>query len=147
GGGAGVPGRDDVGLDRVVGGVGRVPGRDGAFVERAQALVGVGGAAVAAAAEHDRALLLHRVVAAGQRPGVEGGQAAGLGVGALERHLGGAVVLEHGGDVCAGEGTLAGVPRRAAAGEQPVFEVGLDPRSAAGASAEPAAGAEVDRVH
>src|SRR6185436_15065193 len=51
-----VAGGDDARLDRVVGRVRGVAGHHGAFVERALAQVGVVGAAVAAAAEHDRAL-------------------------------------------------------------------------------------------
>src|SRR4051794_13685769 len=64
-----VAGRDDVGLEGVLRRVGRVAGDHGALVERARALVGaaVRLAAVAAAAQHDRALLLHGAVAARQR--------------------------------------------------------------------------------
>ncbi len=46
-----------------------------------------------------------------------------------------------------GEGALVRVPGLAAAGVEAPLQVGLDPRAAAGAAAEPALGAEVDGVH
>ena len=55
----GVLGGHDVGLHRLVGGVGRVAGRHHAFVEGALRAVAV----VAAVAQDDGALLVHRVVA------------------------------------------------------------------------------------
>src|ERR1017187_4097558 len=57
-----VPGRDDVRLDGVFRRIRGVARDDASFVERTVALVGAaaGLAAVAAASEDDRALLLHR---------------------------------------------------------------------------------------
>ena len=93
---AGVADRDDVGLHRVLGGVARVAGDHHALEERAHVPVAV----VAAGAQDDAALLVHRLVAAcgRQRPVPPGRQAAGLGVAALERVRGLPVVLQHGGD-------------------------------------------------
>ncbi len=147
--GSAVAGGDDVRLYGVLGGVGRIAGDHGALVEGAGAEVGAaaGLAAVAAAAQDDRALLLHRAVPAGQSAVPQRGQAAGLCVAALDGEPRGAVVLQHRGDELAREGALVGVPGLAATGVQAPFEVRLDPGAGAGAAAEPALGAEVDRVH
>src|SRR3954451_23439822 len=113
-----VAGGGDVGLDRVLGRVGRIARDHGALVEGAGAEVGAaaGLAAVAAAAQDDGTLLLHRAVAGRQRPVVERVEAARLGVAALNGEPRGAVVLQGGGDEFAGEGPLVRVPGLAAAG-------------------------------
>src|SRR5439155_21028527 len=97
-----VSGRDDVGLDRVLGGVARVARDDATLVERADAQVGAAArfAAVSAASEDDRALLLHGAVAA-PRQGTLEIRAEGPhgGIATPERPLGRAVVLQDRGDV------------------------------------------------
>ena len=57
---------DDVRLNGIVGRVGRIAGDDRPFVEGSLTRVGVAVAAVATAAENDRALLLHWVLARGE---------------------------------------------------------------------------------
>src|SRR5690242_7031203 len=93
---AGVPvaGRGDVGLDRVLGRVGRVAGGHHALVERAGRAVAV----VAADAEDDGAFLLHRVVAGHVGPGpvVERRQATGLGVAGPDRPMVGLTLDDRG---------------------------------------------------
>ncbi len=138
---------NNIGLHGIIGGIGGVASHDGSLVERTQAQVGVGGAAVTPTAQNDGPLLLHRVVPAGQQPAVQRGQHSQLRIPALDRHLGRAVVLEHSSDISVGESTLVGVPGVASAREQSPFEVGLHPRAGSGASAEPAAGAKVDGIH
>src|SRR3954465_11382277 len=57
----------DVRVDGVVGGVRGGPGDDGSFIEGPLAPIVFAAAAVAAAAEHDGALLLHGVLPRGKR--------------------------------------------------------------------------------
>src|SRR6188768_2839280 len=97
-----VAGRDDVRLHGLFGRVRGIAGDDASLVERARAQVGAAArlAAVAAAAEDDRALLLHRAPAAPGEGAFEvRGQVAGLRVAAAQGELRRPVVLEHGGDV------------------------------------------------
>src|SRR5580704_15692812 len=84
--------RDDVGLDAVVGGIGRVAGGHDAFEERPGGAVAV----VAADPEDDGAFGVHGHVAArgGQGTAVPGGQPARIRVAALDRVGRGAVVLD-----------------------------------------------------
>ncbi len=138
---------NNIGLHGVIGGIGGVASHDGSLIERTRAPAGVGEAAVTPSAQIDGTLLLHRVVPRGQRPDVQRGQSSRLRIPAFERHLGRAVVLEHGSDVSVGESTLVGVPGLASAGVHSPFEVSLHPRAGSGASAEPAAGAKVDGIH
>src|SRR3984957_7443628 len=139
---AAVVGGDDAGLHGVVGRVGREAGRHHALEERADRRVAV----VAAGAEHDRAFLVHRRVAAGQRPVPVGRQAAGLGVAAPKLEGGLPVVLQHRGDEVAVARRVIGVtavPAHVLA----VLHVGLDPGAATRARREAAVRGEVDRVH
>src|ERR1700691_4165720 len=136
--------RDDVGLDGVVGCVGRVAGGDDTFEEGPVGLVAV----VAAGAQDDGALLVHRGVSADirKRPVVFGGQAARLRVGVLDRVCRRAVVLQHGGHERAGVALVARVGA-VAPGEEPILHVRLVPGPGPGTGREPALGAEVDRIH
>src|SRR6185312_14488265 len=124
-----VSGRDDVRLDGGFGRGGGVAGGHDAFVEGAVDAVAV----VAADAEDDRALLLHRVVPGDVRPrsAVVGGQAAGLGVAAEDGPLVGAA-LDHRGGVAVVRGRVVGVVAGVLAGVQAVLHVGHDPRAVAG---------------
>src|SRR6202034_2294278 len=85
-------------------------------------------AVVAAGAQDDGALLVHRGVPADirERPAVLGGQRARLRVGVLDRVGRRAVVLQHGGHERAGVALIAGVGA-VAAREEPVLHVRLDP--------------------
>src|SRR6202034_158004 len=127
---AAVAGRDDVGLDGGLGRGGRVPGGHDALVEGAGRAVAV----VAADAEDDRALLLHRVVAGRANPAVIGGEGAGLGVAAEDGPLVRAA-FDHGGGVPVAGGRVVGVVAGRGAGEQAVLHVGHDPGAVAGAVA------------
>ena len=123
---------------------GRVARHDDALEEGPVGPVAV----VAAGAEQDRALGVHRRVAAdvGQRPAVLDVHPARLGVGVGDRVVGGAVVIHHRGHELARVADVAGIGA-VAAHEQPVLQVRLHPGAGSGARREPALGAEVNRVH
>src|SRR6185312_16796340 len=125
-----VSGRDDVRLDGGFGRGGGVAGGHDAFVEGAVDSVAV----VAADAEDDRALLLHRVVTRDvrARAAVVRGQAAGLGVAAEQGPLV-RPALEHGGGVAVVRGRVVGVVSGVDPGEQAVLHVRHDPRAVAAA--------------
>src|SRR3954451_608521 len=142
-----VAGRDDAGLQGVLGRVGRVARDHGAFVECFLALIAVVDAAVTAAAEDDGALLPHRAVSARKCTVPQCREAAGLRVAALDGEPRRPVVLEYRRDELAGEGSLIRVPRLVASGVEGVLEICLDPRPGPGTPAEPAARTEVDGVH
>src|SRR5690348_3582464 len=137
---------DDIRLDGVLGGVRRVARHDSALVEGAGAEVraATGLAAVAPTTEHDRALLLHGAVSAGQASVPQRVEAPRLRVAALHGEPRRAVVLQGRGHELAAERPLARVPRLAATRVQTPLQVGLHPRTAATAATEPALGAEVD---
>src|SRR6185312_5385439 len=139
-----VPGCDDVGLDGGFGGGGGVAGGHDAFGEGAVDAVAV----VAADAEDDRALLVHRVVARDVRAGatVVGGEAAGLGVAAEDGPLVGAA-LDHRGGVPVVRRRVVRVVALVQAGEQAVLHVRHDPRAVARAVAPDLDAAEVDGLH
>ena len=138
---------NNIGLHGIIGGIGGVASHDGSLVERTQAP----GWRWRRSSHPHCPERWHPVASSGctkgQRPDVQRGQPSRLRIPALERHLGRAVVLEHGSDVSVGESTLVGVPGVASAREHSPFEVGLHPRAGSGASAEPAAGAKVDGIH
>jgi hypothetical protein len=121
-----VPDRDDVGLDAVVGGIGRVAGRHDAFEERPGRAVAI----VSADPEDDRTFGMHGHVAArgGQGTAVPGGQPARIRVAALDRVGRRAVVLDQGGDERALVARVVRVVAVAAA-EQAVLQVRLHPRA------------------
>src|SRR4029078_9838148 len=134
-----VAGGDDVRLHRVFGRVRRIACDDGSLVESAGAQVGAAArlAAVTAAAQYDRALLLHRTPASAREAALEvGAQVARLRVTAAQREFGRAVVLEHSRDVRARLRRDVLILRAALRlGEEPVLEVSQHPRSVAGAGA------------
>ncbi len=140
----GVADRDDVRLDRVLGRVGGIAGDHHTLEERAPVPVAV----VAADAEDDAALLVHRLVAAARRQGAvpPRGQSTGPCVAALEGVPRLPVVLEHGGDVRAAVAAVGGVGAVVAL-EHAVLQVRLDPGPGAGAGREVAGGRDTDRVH
>src|SRR3954453_7073708 len=139
-----VAGRRDVGLDGVLGGVGRVAGGHDALVEGAGRAVAV----VAADAEDDGAFLVHRVVAGdvGPRAVVEGGQSAGLGVAAADGPVVG-FALDDGGDEAVADRGVVRVVAGVDSGVEAVREVGHDPGAVAGAVAPDLDVAEVDGFH
>src|ERR1039457_2805642 len=141
-GGGGVASGDDVRLD---GGLGRgrgVAGGHDALVEGSVRALAV----VAAGAEDDGTLLLHRVVARGPHPAEVRRQGAGLGVAAEDGPLVGAA-LDHGGGEPVAGGRVVGVVAGAGARVQAVLHVGHDPRAVAGAVAPDLDIAEVDGLH
>src|SRR5215469_14619591 len=141
-GGRGVAGRDDVGLDGRLSARRREAGGHDALVE------GAGGAlaVVAADAEDDRALLVHRVVARGADAAEVRRQGTGLRVAAED----GPVVrlaLDHRGGEPEVGGRVGRVEAGALAGEQAVLHVGHDPRAATRAAAPGGFRPEVDGFH
>src|SRR6185437_5381777 len=119
----------DVGLDQLIGGVARVSGRHQAFVEGALRAVAV----VAAVAQDDGALLLHRVIGGiDARAAEHGRQVAGLRIttqrGPLVRLALGYGGHEPRGDVRQGRAQLGGTAGVDAA-HQVVLLVGHDPRA------------------
>src|SRR5579871_713047 len=142
GGRGGVSGRGDVGLHRVLGGVGGVDACHDAFVEGAGRALAV----VAADAQDDRAFLVHRVVARGPRAAVERRQASGLGVAAADGPEVRAALDDRGGEAVVDRRVVAVVARVHPA-EQAVLQVGHDPRTVAGAVAPGRLVAEVDGLH
>src|SRR5205814_624335 len=123
----GIPGGDDVGLYGVFGGVGGEAGGDGSFEELADTTVAV----VAAGAQQQGTVGLHRGVAVGQRPRVGPGQATAGGVAVLEGEVAGAVVLlprRHEREMHPG---VVRVLVRAGVGVvHAVLQIGLHPRAA-----------------
>src|SRR5580698_848104 len=137
-----VAGRDDVGLDGGLGRGGRVAAGHDALVEGAGRALTV----VAADAEDDRALLLHRVVAGRANPAEVGREAAGLGVAAEDGPLVGPA-LDHGRGETIRRGRVGRVKAGVGPGEQAVLHVGHDPGAVARAEAPGLLRAEVDGLH
>src|SRR5437667_1723604 len=121
-----VAGSDDVGLDRVLGDVRRIARDDASLVEGAVTEVGAaaGLAAVAAAAQHDGALLLHGAPAAGESALVVRAEGTGGRVATAQRELRRPVVLQHGGDVGARLRRVVLVLVGVVLGEDAVLEIG-----------------------
>lgn len=140
----GVFGGYNIGLHRVLGGVGRIASRHDAFVEGALGAVAI----VTADTENDGALFAHRVVArlAGARAAVVRRQRAGRSIGAADRPLVG-TSLDDRRQEAGGDGGVASVVASARAREQAVLEIGHDPRAAARARAPSSAVAKVDGLH
>lgn len=134
----------DIGLDRVLGGVGRIAGGHDALVEGALGADAV----VAADAENDGALFAHRVVArrSWARAAVVRRQRARCSVGTADRPQVWPS-LDGRSDEPVRDGRVASVVARAGAREEAVLEIGHDPRAAAGARAPAGAVAIVDGLH
>src|SRR5665213_1487784 len=139
----------DVRLDRVFRRVGRIAGDDASLVERpvAQVCAPTRFAAVAAAPQDDRTLLLHGTPPSRQTAFVVGPEATRDRVASPERVLGGPVVLHHGGYIGARLRRIVLVLAGVVLGEHPVFEVRHHPGTGSGPRAPGRDGAEVEGVH
>ena len=139
-----IPGRDDVGLDRIVRRIGRVARCHHPFEEGSDGFIAV----VAAGSQHDGPFQVHGRIATPVRlrAAVPGGQGARLRVAPLDGVFVLPIVLDEGRDERAVIALIIEIGP-ISSGKESVFQIGLYPGTRAGTRPEPALGAEVDRVH